>query len=93
VSFTERSAVLLRGEEVLTSIDEMGTIVETTMLRHLYAYYCREIPTISHRRDITRNEEVDMFVKSPQYVVPIEVNMTADLESSSGLVELGARNR
>jgi predicted AAA+ superfamily ATPase len=85
-----RNAVLLRGEEVLTSSDEMGTIVETTVLRHLYAYYYRDTPTISYWRDIKTDKEVDIIVKSPQYILPAEVKYreSAELEKSSGLVEL-----
>ena len=85
-----RNAVLLRGEEVLTSTDEMGTIVETTVLRHLYAYYYRDTPEIVYWRDAKTDREVDIIVKSPQYVLPVEVKYRdrADIERSSGLVEL-----
>jgi hypothetical protein len=88
-----RNAVLLRGEEVLTSPDEMGTIVETTVLRHLYAYYYRDTPTIAYWRDIKTDKEVDIIVKSPQYVLPVEVKYReqAEVEASSGLVELCRR--
>ena len=84
-----RNAVLLRGEEVLTSPDEMGTIVETTVLRHLYAYYYRDTPTIAYWRDIKTDKEVDIIVKSPQYVLPVEVKYReqAEVEASSGLVD------
>ena len=36
------------------------------------------------------DKEVDIIVKSPQYILPVEVKYrdTADLASSSGLVEL-----
>ena len=85
-----RNAVLLRGEEVLTSTDEMGTIVETTVLRHLYAYYYRDTPEIVYWRDAKTDREVDIIVKSPQYVLPVEVKYrdSADIERSSGLVEM-----
>ena len=42
--FVLRNALLLSGEEILTNPEEMGTIVETTALRHLYAYYYRDRP-------------------------------------------------
>jgi uncharacterized protein len=85
-----RNAVLLRGEEVLTSSDEMGTIVETTVLRHLYAYYYRDTPKIVYWRDVKTEREVDIIVKSPQYVLPVEVKYreTAEIDASSGLVEV-----
>jgi hypothetical protein len=85
-----RNAVLLRGDEVLTSPDEMGTIVETTVLRHLYAYYYRDTPRIVYWRDAKTDREVDIIVKSPQYVIPFEVKYreSADLDQSSGLAEV-----
>lgn len=85
-----RNAVLLRGEEVLTSPDEMGPIVETTVLRHLYAYYYRDTPKIVYWRDAKSDLEVDIIVRSPQYVLPVEVKYrdTASIDRSSGLLAL-----
>jgi len=85
-----RNAVLLRGEEVLTSPDEMGTIVETTVMRHLYAYYYRDTPEIVYWRDAKTEKEVDIVVRSPGYVIPVEVKYreSAELEMSSGIVDL-----
>jgi uncharacterized protein len=84
-----RNAVLLRGEEVLSSSDEMGKIVETTVLRHLYAYYYQDTPAIVYWRDAKTEKEVDIIVKSPKYVLPVEVKYreNADIDTSSGLVE------
>lgn len=83
-----RNAVLLRGEEILTSADEMGNIVETTVLRHLFAYYYRDTPEIGYWRDARTDREVDIIVHSPNYVLPFEVKYreTAEATSSSGLV-------
>ncbi len=82
-----RNAVLLRGEEVLANPEEMGTIVETTVLRHLYAYYYRDTPEIAYWRDARTDREVDIIVRSPAYVLPFEVKYreTAPLDRSSGL--------
>ncbi len=68
-----RNAVLLRGEEILSDPDEMGTIVETTVLRHLYAFHYRDTPEIVYWRDSRTKKEVDIIIKSPQYVIPVEV--------------------
>ena len=83
-----RNAVLLRGEEILTNSQETGTIVETTVLRHLYAYYYRDIPQILYWRDAITNAEVDIIVKSPTYNIPVEVKYreTADLKEKDGIV-------
>lgn len=83
-----RNAVLLRGEEVLTNPDEMGTIVETTVLRHLYAYYYRDVPEIVYWRDAVSQKEVDVIVRSPRYILPFEVKYqeNPNLRETSGLV-------
>lgn len=82
-----RNAVLLRGEETLTRPEEMGLIVETTVLRHLYAYHYRDIPEICYWRDAVTQKEVDIIVKSPVYHFPFEVRYRdrAELEPSGGL--------
>jgi len=82
-----RNAVLLRGEEILTNPEEMGTIVETTVLRHLFAYYYRDTPEIVYWRDAATNKEVDIIVRSPSYVLPFEVKYRErpSLDKKSGL--------
>lgn len=82
-----RNAVLLRGEEVLDNPVEMGVIVETTILRHLYAYYYRDTPEIKYWRDTTTSKEVDIIVRSPSYHFPVEVKYrdSAKFKSNSGL--------
>jgi predicted AAA+ superfamily ATPase len=82
-----RNAVLLRGEEIYTNPEEMGTIVETTVLRHLFAYYYRDTPEIVYWRDAATQKEVDIIVRSPAYVLPFEVKYKAkpQLDSKSGL--------
>ncbi len=68
-----RNAVLLKGEEIYTYPEEMGAIVETTMLRHLFSYYYRDTPEIVYWRDAVTQREVDIIVRSPAYVLPFEV--------------------
>ncbi len=82
-----RNAVLLRGEEIHTHPGEMGTIVETTVLRHLFAYYYRDTPEIVYWRDAASQKEVDIIVRSPAYVLPFEVKYKArpQLDKKSGL--------
>jgi len=82
-----RNAVLLRGEEIFTRPEEMGTIVETTVLRHLFAYYYRDTPEIVYWRDAASQKEVDIIVRSPAYVLPFEVKYRAkpQLDKKSGL--------
>lgn len=82
-----RNAVLLRGEEVLSDPDELGKIVETSVLRHLYAYHYLDSPDIVYWREPRTNREVDVIVKSPRYVIPVEVKYrkSASLNSADGL--------
>jgi predicted AAA+ superfamily ATPase len=82
-----RNAVLLRGEEIYTNPGEMGTIVETTVLRHLFAYYYRDTPEIVYWRNAVTQKEVDIIVRSPAYVLPFEVKYQENpaLDKKSGL--------
>ena len=82
-----RNAVLLKGEEIFTNPGEMGTIVETTVLRHLFAYYYRDTPEIVYWRDAATQKEVDIIVRSPAYVLPFEVKYRENpqLDKKSGL--------
>ncbi|TCS71780.1 hypothetical protein EDC61_108123 [Sulfuritortus calidifontis] len=82
-----RNAVLLRGEEVLANADDMGMIVETTVLRHLYAYHYRDTPQIAYWRDAVTGKEVDIIVKSPAYHFAFEIKYRshAEVEAKSGL--------
>lgn len=82
-----RNAVLLKGEEIQDNPEEMGAIVETTVLRHLYAYHYRDAPQVLYWRDAASDREVDMIVRSPSYTIPVEVKYrkTADLSSKDGL--------
>jgi len=84
-----RNAVLLRGEEVLSNPSEMGNIVETAVLRHLYAYHYPDLPRIAYWRDSSTQKEVDIIVKSPAYLIPVEVKYreNASLGPKDGIVE------
>lgn len=90
-----RNAVLLRNEEVLSRPDELGLIVETTVLRHIFAYTYRDRPEIVYWRDAATDREVDMIVRSPTYAFPLEVKYReqAPLERNGGLVAYCAKER
>lgn len=65
--------MLLRGEKILTNAEEMGTNVETTVLRHLYAYNYRDTPEIVYWRDPVAQKEVNGIVLSPKYILPFKI--------------------
>ncbi len=83
-----RNAILLRGEEIFSNAEEVGLIVETTVLRHLYAYYYHDTPEIAYWRDATTGREVDIIVRSPAYALPFEIKYREkpELEERGGLL-------
>ena len=83
-----RNAVLLRGEDILKNPQETGIIVETAVLRHLYAYYYRETPRITYWRNAVTDKEVDIIIKTPKYAIPVEVKYREDasLSAKEGIV-------
>ena len=80
--------MLLRSEEIFSNAEEMGLIVETTVLRHLYAYYYQDTPEIAYWRDAATGREVDIIVRSPAYALPVEIKYRGkpELEKKGGLV-------
>jgi hypothetical protein len=90
-----RNAVLLRGEEVLTDPDELGIIVETAVLRHLFAYSYLDSPRVAYWRDSKTHKEVDVIVKSPKYTIPVEVKYRsrADIQATDGLVKYSSAEK
>lgn len=83
-----RNAVLLRGEEVLADPEELGKVVETSVLRHLSGYHYLDVPRIVYWREPRTSKEVDVIVKSPRYIIPVEVKyrQSARLDATDGLV-------
>lgn len=89
-----RNAVLLRGEEVLTDPDELGKVIETSVLRHLVAYHYLDVPKVAYWREARTNKEVDVIIKSPRYVIPVEVKYrkTPTLDAATGLAVYCAKD-
>jgi predicted AAA+ superfamily ATPase len=82
-----RNAVLLRGEEILSDPDELGVVVETTVLRHLIAFLYQDTPKIAYWREPDTDKEVDVVVEGPGYTLPVEVKYreSPTLGANSGL--------
>ena len=78
-----RSAVLLRGDEVLTRPDELSMIVETAVLRHLISYHYVDNPRIGYWRDAPSDREVDIIIESPSYRIAVEVKYRSDASLSA----------
>lgn len=43
-----RNAVLLKGDQILDDPDELGLVAETTVLRHVFAFYYQDTPRVSY---------------------------------------------
>jgi len=43
-----RNAILLRSDQILDDPDEMGLVAETTVLRHVLAFYDQDTPRVSY---------------------------------------------
>ena len=84
-----RNAVLLRGEEVLSSSDEMGRSSRRPSfgISTLTTIRTRQRSCTGATRRPRRKSTSSM--KSPKYVLPVEVKYreNADIDTSSGLVE------
>lgn len=83
-----RNAVLLRGAEVLKDAVELSRIVETTVLRHLYAFHYAERPRLSYWHDDSKaRREVDVVVRGGAYTIAVEVKYRerAELMPEDGL--------
>ncbi len=82
-----RNAVLLRGEEILSDPNELGVVVETTVLRHLIAFLYQDTPKIFFWREPKTEKEVDVIVQSPGYILPVEIKYreSPSLGEKSGL--------
>ncbi len=83
-----RNAILLRNESMLSDPNELGLVVETVVLRHLFAYYYQDVPKIGYWREAGSRKEVDIVVSSPSYNIPVEVKYrdSAVLVKTDGLI-------
>lgn len=68
-----RNAVLMLGEEVLTDSEEMGMIIETTVYKHVHAFYYEQLPHVGYYRDAKTDKEIDIVVSFPRFRILIEV--------------------
>lgn len=89
-----RNAVLMRTPESVQN-EDMGTVIETTVLRHVIAYHYRDLPTFGYWRDAATNKEVDLIVQSPAYNIPFEVKYRSNSQISrrDGIVQYSRESR
>ncbi|HET8797371.1 MAG TPA: ATP-binding protein [Thermoanaerobaculia bacterium] len=82
-----RNAMLLRTAESVQR-EDLGMVVETTVLRHVIAYHYNDRPKFGYWRDAPSGKEVDVIVESPAYNLPFEVKYRSNavLTASEGIV-------
>lgn len=86
-----RNAILMRSEPILQDPKEMGSIVESTVLRHVIAYHLRQSFEVCYWRapkgDRETGPEVDVILNLPDQVIPFEVKYreAASLDAKGGL--------
>jgi predicted AAA+ superfamily ATPase len=85
-----RNAVLLL-DEVLTDPNEMGIVVETTVFKHVVAFYYKQQTKVGYYRQVGNSEkEVDVVVDYPMGRILIEVKYREDssIGEKEAIVEL-----
>jgi predicted AAA+ superfamily ATPase len=60
-----RNAVILRGEGVFSNEDELGTLIEGCIFKHLYAFYYPDRPRFGYWRSSHKDKEVDFVLDFP----------------------------
>jgi predicted AAA+ superfamily ATPase len=84
-----RSAVLLKDESILADFTEMGMIVETTVYKHLAAFYYRKQPKIGYWRGGKKDKEIDTvvaFANKKKILVEVKYRENSDISKDDGIV-------
>jgi len=82
-----RNAVLLKDESILANAVEMGMIVETTVYKHLAAFYYRKQPKIGYWRG-KKDKEIDTVITFPngeKLLVEVKYRETSSISIDDGI--------
>jgi len=84
-----RNAVLML-DNVLADPEEMGIMVETSVYKHLAAFYYREHTTVGYFRKSGSDKEIDIVVEFPAGKILAEVKYreNSEIKSSDAIVEM-----
>lgn len=77
------SAVMMRGEDVLTNPAELGLLAETAIVRHMRCYAALSGSHVTYWRDAKTQREVDAILTLPRGIVPHEVKYREDTSLSA----------
>jgi len=88
-----RSAILMRGTEVLDDPVEAGLLMEGAVFRHVHAAYERDMPILGYWRDAASNRKVDLAAGSPGRIraVAVTYRSQAPVDPKGGLAAFLAR--
>ncbi len=84
-----RNAVLLKDESILADPNEMGTIIETAVYKHIAAFYCNQQPRVGYWRGGKKGKEIDVVVVLPNGIkisVEVKYRDTTDISMDEGIV-------
>jgi len=82
-----RNALLLKDESILANATEMGMIVETTVYKHLTAFYYRKQPKIGYWRG-KKDKEIDTviaFSNGEKLLIEVKYRETSSISNDDGI--------
>lgn len=81
-------AVLLQGKSILDRLEKLGTLVESTVYKHLYSHYYEENQAVSYWQGKQKKFEVDFVVDTGEALIPYECKYRS--QKNTGLAGLKA---
>ena len=85
-----RNAVLM-DDELLTDPNELGKIVETTVYKHVAAFYYQQATRVGYSRGGSKDKEVDIVVDYPKLrkiLIEVKYREQAPITNDDAIVEL-----
>ncbi|HBQ63684.1 MAG TPA: AAA family ATPase [Clostridiales bacterium] len=85
-----RNAVLM-DDDVLTKPEEMGKMVETSVYKHVAAFYYQQAARVGYYRGGTKNKEVDIVVDYPNIkniLIEVKYREQAPITDKDAIYEL-----
>jgi predicted AAA+ superfamily ATPase len=84
-----RNAVLM-DHDILTNPVEMGKLVETSVYKHVAAFYYQKATSVGYYRGGSRNKEIDIVVDYPDIrniLIEVKYREDAAIADNSAIVE------
>ncbi len=85
-----RNAVLM-NTDVLTDLTEMGKIVETSVYKHVAAFYYQKATSVGYYRGGKKDKEIDVVVEYPQIqniLIEVKYREKAPIPDDSAICQL-----